>query len=58
MIDPSKGRLALAQALAKRRLQKRVRKEDRQLGTGTNERGPPVSTNYPPNAFPSDGDHD
>jgi hypothetical protein len=58
MIEPSKGRLALAQALAKRRLQKRVRKEDRQPGTGTNERGNQVQTSYPANAFPVDGEHD
>lgn len=47
-------KLAFALAQAKR---KSVRKEDRQPGTGTNEAGPQVETNYPPNAWPTDGDH-
>jgi hypothetical protein len=47
-------RLALALAQARR---KPVRKEDQQVGTGTNEAGPQVQTNYPPNAWPTDGDH-
>jgi hypothetical protein len=58
-VDP---KVMLAQALRAARLRpklkERVRPEDRQAGTGTNEKGPQVETNYPPNAWPSDGDHD
>jgi len=30
---------------------------DRSPGTGTNEGGPQVETDYPANAWPEDGDH-
>jgi len=46
-------KLALALRQAKRRP---VRKEDLQPGTGTNEAGPPVTTNKTPNNWPEDGD--
>jgi hypothetical protein len=50
------GRQRLALALRNMR-RKPVRKDERQVGTGTNEAGPQVETNYPPNAWPEDGDH-
>ena len=52
-MDPA----ALLRALlaAKKR---KPQKDERPVGQGTNENGPQVETNYPPNAWPSDGDHD
>ncbi len=47
--------LVKALAAAKKR-QAKPRAQERQIGTGTNERGPPVQTNAPANAWPSDGD--
>lgn len=62
MIHPALQQLALALRAARSRTRlkpmERVRVADRMKGTGTNERGPEVETNYPPNAWPSDGDHD
>lgn len=43
--------------LAKRR-KPLEKKDEAQPGQRTNENGPQVETNYPPNAWPSDGDHD
>jgi hypothetical protein len=54
---PNKARQALLLALAKAKARAKPRPEDRQPGTGMNENGPQVQTNYPPNAWPSDGDH-
>ncbi len=49
--------LVKALAAAKKRAVKvKPRPEDRQIGTGTNERGPQVQTNAPANHWPSDGD--
>lgn len=45
---------ALAQA---KKRAKPLHKRDTQVGTGTNEKGPQVETNYPANAWPEDGDH-
>lgn len=49
---------ALLKALMLAKKRKPAQKDERQPGQGTNENGPPVETNYPPNAWPSDGDHD
>ncbi len=47
--------LVKALAAAKKR-QAKPRPEERQVGTGTNERGPRVQTNAPANSWPIDGD--
>ncbi len=46
----------LRQALYAARKRK-PRPQDRAPGTGTNEGGPQVQTDYPANAWPEDGDH-
>ena len=48
--------LVKALAAAKKRIKVKPRAEDRQVGTGTNERGPRVETNAPANNWPTDGD--
>lgn len=55
-VAPNLQKLILALQAAKKR-QRPVRPEERQPGTGTNESGPQVQTNYPANAWPEDGDH-
>jgi hypothetical protein len=50
-------RQKLALALRQARLRK-PRKEDMQVGTGTNENGPQLEApSYPANYWPSDSDH-
>lgn len=51
-MSPERQKLALALRQAKK---KPVRKEDMQPGTGTNENGPPVTTNKTPDEWPTDG---
>lgn len=56
MMPADQMRQQLILALRKARM-KPVRKEDQMPGSGTNEAGNQVETNYPPNAWPADGDH-
>lgn len=49
---PTELHKALLEARQRRRLP-----QPQQPGTLTNEAGPQVETNYPLNAWPSDGDH-
>jgi hypothetical protein len=57
VLAPNLQKLALALKAAKRRPKAPPRPQDRQPGTGTNENGPQIETNYPANAWPEDGDH-
>jgi hypothetical protein len=57
VLAPNLQKLALALKAAKRRPKASPRPQDRQPGTGTNENGPQVETNYPANYWPEDGDH-
>lgn len=49
---------ALIAALAAAKKRQPLKKVAMPYGLGTNEAGPQVETSYPPNAWPSDGDHD
>jgi hypothetical protein len=57
------ARMLLIQALRRAKQMKQVKRPkpldaaDRAPGTGTNEGGPQVQTDYPANAWPEDGDH-
>ncbi len=48
--------LVQALAAAKKRIRVKPKADERQPGTGTNEAGPAVQTNAPPNEWNTDGD--
>lgn len=56
-VSPTNDLQALIAALASAKKRQPPKKVALPYGFGTNEAGPQVETNYPPNAWPSDGDH-